>query len=91
MIFMAIKLNMSLFNWERSVLRMVWAKSNSDILFLFCWCRALELAVKHKTHVDTVLGYRERFLNKIGSKEGLKQFLQFGGKVNGVGPKGEGT
>lgn len=43
--------------------------------------RALELAVKHKTHVDTVLAYRERYLRKIGSKENLKEFLQFSGKV----------
>ncbi|XP_053728928.1 intraflagellar transport protein 80 homolog [Synchiropus splendidus] len=44
---------------------------------LFCWERALELAVKHKTHVDTVLAYRERFLQKFGRKETNKTFLKY--------------
>lgn len=39
--------------------------------------RALELAVKHKTHVDTVLAYREKFLQKFGRKETNKRFLQY--------------
>uniref|UniRef100_A0A667YLZ0 Intraflagellar transport 80 homolog (Chlamydomonas) n=1 Tax=Myripristis murdjan TaxID=586833 RepID=A0A667YLZ0_9TELE len=41
------------------------------------WERALELAVKHKTHVDTVLAYREKFLQKFGRKETNKRFLQY--------------
>lgn len=40
-------------------------------------CRALELAVKHKTHVDTVLAYRDKFLQKFGRKETNKRFLQY--------------
>uniref|UniRef100_A0A1A7YHY2 Intraflagellar transport 80 homolog n=1 Tax=Iconisemion striatum TaxID=60296 RepID=A0A1A7YHY2_9TELE len=44
---------------------------------LFNWERALELAVKHKTHVDTVLAYRQRFLQKFGRKETSKRFLQY--------------
>ena len=28
------------------------------------WERALDLAVKHKTHVDTVIGYRTKYLGK---------------------------
>ncbi|XP_070399693.1 intraflagellar transport protein 80 homolog isoform X2 [Nothobranchius furzeri] len=44
---------------------------------LFYWERALELAVKHKTHVDTVLAYREKFLQKFGRKETNKRFLQY--------------
>ncbi|XP_076002159.1 intraflagellar transport protein 80 homolog [Genypterus blacodes] len=44
---------------------------------LFNWERALELAVKHKTHVDTVLAYRQRFLQKFGRKETNKRFLQY--------------
>lgn len=44
---------------------------------LFNWERALELAVKHKTHVDTVLAFRERFLHKFGRKETNKRFLQY--------------
>lgn len=39
--------------------------------------RALDLAVKHKTHVDTVLAYREKFLEKYGRKETNKRFLQY--------------
>lgn len=39
--------------------------------------RALELAVKHKTHVDTVLAYRHKFLQKFGRKETNKRFLQY--------------
>ncbi|RVE64929.1 hypothetical protein OJAV_G00130660 [Oryzias javanicus] len=44
---------------------------------LFNWERALELAVKHKTHVDTVLAYREKFLQKSGKKETNKRFLNY--------------
>uniref|UniRef100_A0A3Q3M7Z8 Intraflagellar transport 80 homolog (Chlamydomonas) n=1 Tax=Mastacembelus armatus TaxID=205130 RepID=A0A3Q3M7Z8_9TELE len=44
---------------------------------LFNWERALELAVKHKTHVDTVLAYRGKFLQKFGRKETNKRFLQY--------------
>lgn len=44
--------------------------------FLFDF-RALELAVKHKTHVDTVLAYRQKFLEDFGKKETSKQFLQY--------------
>ena len=40
--------------------------------------RALELAVKHKTHVDTVLAYRQKFLQKLGRKGPRKWFLQYG-------------
>uniref|UniRef100_A0A8C7YCK0 Intraflagellar transport 80 homolog (Chlamydomonas) n=1 Tax=Oryzias sinensis TaxID=183150 RepID=A0A8C7YCK0_9TELE len=58
---------------------------------LFNWERALELAVKHKTHVDTVLAYREKFLQKFGKKETNKRFLHysegvcFGGISTGYG------
>ncbi|XP_069831369.1 intraflagellar transport protein 80 homolog isoform X2 [Dendropsophus ebraccatus] len=41
------------------------------------WERALELAVKHKTHVDTVLAYRQKFLNDFNKKETNKRFLQY--------------
>uniref|UniRef100_A0A672FX45 Uncharacterized protein n=1 Tax=Salarias fasciatus TaxID=181472 RepID=A0A672FX45_SALFA len=44
---------------------------------LFNWERALELAVKHKTHVDTVLAYREKFLQRFGRKETNQRFLQY--------------
>jgi intraflagellar transport protein 80 len=44
---------------------------------LFNWSRALELAVQHKTHVDTVLGYRQRYLTQWGLNEENKAFLQY--------------
>eukprot|EP00752_Nemacystus_decipiens_P011443 g10162.t1 len=48
---------------------------------LFRWSRALELAVQHKTHVDTVLGYRQAFLKEGGKEETDKRFLQFASEV----------
>uniref|UniRef100_A0A8D0B0J4 Intraflagellar transport protein 80 homolog n=1 Tax=Salvator merianae TaxID=96440 RepID=A0A8D0B0J4_SALMN len=44
---------------------------------LYNWERALELAVKHKTHVDTVLAYRQKFLDDFGKKETNQRFLQY--------------
>ncbi|NWR97117.1 IFT80 protein, partial [Motacilla alba] len=44
---------------------------------LYNWERALELAVKHKTHVDTVLAYRQKFLEDFGKKETNQRFLQY--------------
>ncbi|XP_078484074.1 intraflagellar transport protein 80 homolog [Ciona intestinalis] len=46
-------------------------------LDLFHWERALELAVKHKTHVDTVLGYRQVYLNQIHKQETSNKFKQY--------------
>ena len=39
--------------------------------------RALELAVKHKTHVDTVLAYRQKYLANFDKTETNKRFLQY--------------
>ncbi|WAR28818.1 IFT80-like protein [Mya arenaria] len=44
---------------------------------LYNWDRALELAVKHKTHVDTVLGYRQKYMDQYGKPESNKRFLQY--------------
>jgi intraflagellar transport protein 80 len=45
---------------------------------LFRWDRALELAVHHKTHVDTVLMMRERYLEQMGRQEETNQkFRQY--------------
>lgn len=44
---------------------------------LYNWDRALELAVKHKTHVDTVLGYRQKYLKRFDRKENNKRFTQY--------------
>mmetsp|Transcript_32401 Transcript_32401/g.30905 ORF Transcript_32401/g.30905 Transcript_32401/m.30905 type:complete len:777 (-) Transcript_32401:82-2412(-) len=48
---------------------------------LFRWNRALELAVKHKSHVDTVLGYRQRHLDEFGKTEKNAKFIQYSGQV----------
>lgn len=48
---------------------------------LFRWSRALDLAVKHKTHVDTVLGYRGKYLARVGKKETDKRFMQLASQV----------
>ncbi|XP_041351349.1 intraflagellar transport protein 80 homolog [Gigantopelta aegis] len=39
--------------------------------------RALELAVKFKTHVDTVIGHRVKYLQRFDKKETNKRFLQY--------------
>merc|ERR1719505_50896 len=44
---------------------------------LYNWERALELAVKHKTHVDTVLAYRQKYLDGFDRKETSKRFQQY--------------
>lgn len=48
---------------------------------LFKWERALEIAVKNKTHVDTVLAYRQRYLETQGKTETNDKFLQLSSKV----------
>lgn len=49
---------------------------------LFRWDRALELAVKHKTHLDTVLAFRGIYLDKMGKQEMDKQFKNYSSQVN---------
>ena len=41
---------------------------------LFRWERALELALNFKLHIDTVLGYRKKYLESIGKEESNKKF-----------------
>jgi intraflagellar transport protein 80 len=48
---------------------------------LFNWERALELAVRHKTHVDTVLMHRARYLAMYAKTETNKHFLQYVDKI----------
>ena len=35
------------------------------------------MAVKYKTHVDTVLAYRQKFLDTFGKQETNKRYLQY--------------
>ncbi|KAI1722949.1 intraflagellar transport protein 80 like protein [Ditylenchus destructor] len=46
-------------------------------LAMFKFDRALELAIKSQTHLDTVLGYRQRYLEQTGRKESDPKFLKY--------------
>ncbi len=41
------------------------------------WEKALDLAVKNKTHVDTVIAYRQRFLQQYSKEEDSENFKQY--------------
>jgi len=45
------------------------------------WQAALDLAVKHQTHIDTVLYYRQDYLKVAKRPETLPLFLQYAAKV----------
>lgn len=45
------------------------------------WSRALDIALKFRTHVDTVLGYRQRFLEQFQKRETDQKFLQYASQV----------
>eukprot|EP00033_Pygsuia_biforma_P003426 GCRY01003755.1.p1 GENE.GCRY01003755.1~~GCRY01003755.1.p1 ORF type:complete len:862 (+),score=264.97 GCRY01003755.1:209-2794(+) len=49
---------------------------------MFNWERALELAVRHRTQVEMVLGFRQKYLDQFGQKETSKRFLHYA-KENG--------
>ncbi|XP_022247668.1 intraflagellar transport protein 80 homolog [Limulus polyphemus] len=51
-----------------------------DITFLLT-SRALDLAVKHKTHVDTVLAYRKKYLGKFEKEETNQRFQQYNQEI----------
>jgi intraflagellar transport protein 80 len=51
---------------------------------LFNWERALELAVRHKTHVDTVLMHRQRYLAMTEKEESSKLFVQYSNKIGEI-------
>ncbi|CAH1117583.1 unnamed protein product [Phaedon cochleariae] len=38
------------------------------------WTRALDLGIKHKTHIDTVLYLREKYLDSLGKPENNNKF-----------------
>ena len=44
---------------------------------LFRWNRALDLAIKHKIHIDTVLAYRQKYLDKFERVENIPKFQQY--------------
>lgn len=51
---------------------------------LYKWSRALELAVKNKTHVDTVLAYRKSFLQDFAKDETDQKFIQYNNQVSSL-------
>ena len=60
-------------------------KVSSDLVLLlnslYSNSRALELAIQYKTHVDTVLAYRQKYLEELGCEEIIKKFQQYNEKV----------
>ena len=48
---------------------------------LFQWDRALELAVAHKTHLDTVLWLRKKYLAMSGKEETHEKFTHYNDQV----------
>ena len=44
---------------------------------IFRWHRALDLAVKQKVHIDTVLAYRQKYLEEFLRSEQDPKFLQY--------------
>ena len=40
--------------------------------------------MKHKTHVDTVLGYRQKYLKRFDRKETNKRFTQYSEGVSSI-------
>lgn len=45
------------------------------------WSRALDIAIKFRSHVDTVLGYRQRFLDQFNKRETDAKFKQYATQV----------
>jgi intraflagellar transport protein 80 len=50
-------------------------------IVIYRWNRALDIALKFKVHVDTVLGYRQRYLEDFGKTESNPRFLQYSSQV----------
>lgn len=48
---------------------------------LYRWEKALDLALQTKTHVATVVGYRQRYLQKIKKEEWLTKFQKISSEV----------
>ena len=46
-------------------------------IYLHQWEKALELAIKHKTHVDTVLAYRLKYLARCDKEENNTKYIQY--------------
>ena len=51
-------------------------------LNLFRWERALDLALKYNIHLETVLGYRQKYLDEFQREEKNQKFLKHFKTVN---------
>lgn len=49
---------------------------------LFRWDRALDLAIKHKTHVDTVLAFRQKYLEDFQKEETNDRFKEYMNEID---------
>lgn len=49
---------------------------------MYKWERALDIAVQNKTHVDTVIAYRKRFLTMYNKEETNEKFKQYSEGMN---------
>ncbi|ETN75681.1 hypothetical protein NECAME_12181 [Necator americanus] len=47
------------------------------------WSRALDLAIKYKSFLEIVMGFRQRYLEKLGREETDEKFLRHKGDVSG--------
>ena len=45
---------------------------------LYKWQRALTIAVENRTHVDSVIAYRKRYLESLKREENDPMFIQYG-------------
>ena len=48
---------------------------------LYRWERALDIAINNKTHVDTVIAYRARFLQQYGKEEEIDKFKKYSADI----------
>lgn len=52
------------------------------IFYNFRWDRALELATRHQSHIDTVLWQRSKYLESLGLEETSKKYLELRDQVD---------
>ena len=49
---------------------------------LYRWERALDIAINNKTHVDTVIAYRNKFLQQYSKEEDIEKFKTYGRDIS---------
>ena len=49
---------------------------------LFRWRRALELAIDHRSHIDTVIAFRKKYLTNWNKEESIDLFLKYESEVD---------